>query len=174
MPSQQQSKKPYDKFGNTQKYEFFWKDKSVFSNWHAASYVLDGIQFANTEQGMMYGKAKLFGDDEVAKDILANTSPSNAKQLGRMVSNFTDDMWNQNRELIMKRHLYAKFSQNEDIKQTLLSTGDKILAEASPNDAIWGIGMREHEAIETHPSKWPGLNLLGKLLTEVKQELRNQ
>jgi len=45
------------------------------------------------------------------------------------------------------------------------------MVEASPNDAIWGIGMAEDQARVTPPEKWKGLNLLGKALTRVRNEL---
>lgn len=56
----------------------------------------------------------------------------------------------------------------------LLSTGDKILAEASPYDTIWGIGLEASDFDSTHPDRWPGKNLLGKVLMRVREELKTQ
>ncbi|KAG2389007.1 hypothetical protein C9374_014407 [Naegleria lovaniensis] len=171
--SNNSKKKSYDKYGNSDKYHFFWKDKSPFSNWHTAPYTLNGHRFENTEVGMMYEKAMLFNDHEIASQILETSSPSTAKNLGRLVSNFDEQIWQQHREELVYKHLMAKFTQNEHLKKALLETGDKTLAEASPSDCIWGIGLKEEDAIETHPNNWRGLNLLGKLLTRVKEELKN-
>jgi len=171
MSNNKKTAKPFDRYGNQEKYVFFWKDKSIYSNWHHSPYQLDGHNFQNSEQGMMYGKAILFGDTVTAQHILETDSPSGAKGLGRVVENFSEDVWRDNREEIMYKHLLAKFTQNPTLKQTLLETGDRLLAEASPSDAIWGIGMKEHEAIETHPSKWKGLNLLGKALVRVRETI---
>jgi len=41
------------------KYHFFWKDGTVFSQWHLADYTHNGIKFNCCEQGMMYEKAIL-------------------------------------------------------------------------------------------------------------------
>jgi ribA/ribD-fused uncharacterized protein len=66
----------------------------------------------------------------------------------------------------------AKFTQNKNLKEEMLATGDKIFVEASPLDNIWGIGLDENaEGIED-PSFWLGLNLLGQALTLVKNQIK--
>ncbi len=67
----------------------------------------------------------------------------------------------------------AKFSQHQDHADALLDTGKKVLAEASPYDRIWGIGMSSAYAIrekEDH-TKWNGQNLLGIALMKVRSAL---
>lgn len=64
------------------------------------------------------------------------------------------------------------FSQNMELKAFLLSTGDAILAEASPYDGIWGIRMQADAPDIVNPLKWRGQNLLGFALMEVRDELR--
>ena len=57
------------------------------------------------------------------------------------------------------------------LKKELLSTGNCVLAEASPYDDIFGIKLNEDEATSMEPEQWPGRNLLGKALMEVRAEL---
>jgi ribA/ribD-fused uncharacterized protein len=65
-----------------------------------------------------------------------------------------------------------KFSQDENLKEFLLNTNERILVEASPMDKIWGIGLAaDHPNIE-NPILWKGENLLGFALMEVRDELR--
>jgi ribA/ribD-fused uncharacterized protein len=66
----------------------------------------------------------------------------------------------------------AKFTQNKDLKEEMLATGDKIFVEASPLDNIWGIGLDENAEGVENPSFWLGLNLLGQALTLVKNQIR--
>ena len=66
--------------------------------------------------------------------------------------------------------VYAKFSQNPELKTQLLATGEKVLVEASPYDKIWGIGFNKSDAL-TSKAKW-GQNLLGKVLMEVRNKLK--
>jgi ribA/ribD-fused uncharacterized protein len=54
-----------------------------------------------------------------------------------------------------------------------LGTGDRVLVEASPVDAIWGIGLSAEDAEVTPPDKWPGENLLGFALMVVRDRIRN-
>ena len=65
-------------------------------------------------------------------------------------------------------------NQNPDLKERLLSTGDAILAEASPKDRIWGIGLDAKTASGMEPNAWPGMNLLGKALMELREEFAKE
>lgn len=65
-----------------------------------------------------------------------------------------------------------QFSQNEELKQQLLLTYPKTLVEASPYDRIWGIGLSEDDSRAWNELTWKGKNLLGKILTTVRERLR--
>ena len=67
---------------------------------------------------------------------------------------------------------WHKFSQNRELREFLLSTGDSVLVEASPYDAIWGIRLAASSPEAQDPMKWRGQNLLGFALMEVRDELR--
>ena len=146
----------------------FFKDDHPFSNWYICSFTVDEINYNCLEQFMMAEKARLFGDKEVWSKIVNTSSQKAMKALGRQVKNFDEPTWIKHRESIVKRGLLAKFAQNASMKQLLLNTGSKVLAEGSPYDRIWGTGVAINV---TNPSQWIGMNLLGKLLMEVRQEL---
>lgn len=57
-------------------------------------------------------------------------------------------------------------------KTVLLPTGDKVLAEAAPNDCIWGIGLSAKDARVQDPSQWQGRNELGIALMRAREHLR--
>lgn len=155
-----------------QAFVFFWRSDSPFSQWHLSAFTVDGINFNCAEQYMMYHKAMLFGDEETAQKILKTTSPHQQKALGRKVRNFVEQTWLEERENIVYQGNHAKFSQNPDLKAHLLATGDCDLVEASPVDTVWGVGLAEDHPDIVDPSKWRGLNLLGKILTRIRNELR--
>ena len=67
---------------------------------------------------------------------------------------------------------WCTFNQNRDLREFLLSTGDSVLVEASPYDAIWGIRLAASSPEAQDPMKWRGRNLLGFALMEVRDELR--
>lgn len=56
------------------------------------------------------------------------------------------------------------------LKALLLATRGHELAEASPFDAVWGIGFRAEEASTVSRARW-GENLLGNALMGVRSEL---
>ncbi|MFT6961044.1 MAG: ribA/ribD-fused uncharacterized protein [Flammeovirgaceae bacterium] len=120
----------------------------------------------------MAKKAELFEDSEILEKVIQSKTPAEAKKLGRKVKNFDDGVWNQNRLEIVVEGNRHKFIQNPEFEEFLLSTGNRVLVEASP-DAIWGIGMtQDHKAIY-NPRAWRGLNLLGFALMEVRDLLNS-
>ena len=152
-------------------FTFFFTEASPFSQWYRAAFVVEGVSFGCAEQYMMYGKAQLFGDAAVAAEILAVDHPRAHKALGRQVKPFDDRTWRLNREAIVRAGNRAKFTQNAELRAQLLATRGTTLVEASPYDRIWGIGLDAKDPRAADPAKWKGQNLLGKILTALRDEL---
>lgn len=152
---------------NNTKYKFFWN--GIFSNWHPSLFTVNGLEYNCGEQWMMYQKAMLFNDTNTARLIMALESAKRQKELGRSVKKYDDKIWTAKRYDLVKTGLREKFIQNPDMKSYLLKYRGYVIVEASPYDRIWGIGYEEEEAI-AHINKW-GQNLLGKMLTELSNEL---
>lgn len=150
---------------------FFFGADNPLSNWHPASFTVNSVRFSNNEQFMMYCKAKLFGDEEIAAKILAATTPRDHKALGRLVRGFNETTWNEKREMYVRKGCFAKFSQNPSMMQVLLATDGTELVEASPYDKIWGVGLAATDTLILNKSNWRGLNLLGNCLMQVRAEL---
>ncbi|KAK7115553.1 N-glycosidase YbiA-like [Littorina saxatilis] len=158
-----------------QKYEFFWKSASPYSQWYlAGSFEVDGQSYNCAEQYMMHQKAVLFGDEQVAQKILQSEDPKFQKKMGRKVTNFDEDAWNRECINIVRKGNKAKFGQNEKLKKTLIATYPKTLVEASPVDTIWGIGYTEDTRKAWNKSTWRGQNLLGHALTDVRNDLMRE
>lgn len=156
---------------------FFWgphKENGYLSNWYPAPFYEpeNGIHYQNCEQYMMWRKAALFNDMETANKILKAETPKECKRLGHNLSNFNLQIWKDHRHLIVGRGIFLKFSQNPALKERLLATENRILAEATPFDKIWGIGLNKHQAKHLEPDQWIGQNLLGKLLMNLRQYFR--
>ena len=60
---------------------------------------------------------------------------------------------------VMLDAVAAKFTQHDDLRALLLSTGDAKLVEHTENDDYWGDGS--------------GQNRLGRLLMQVRDQLRS-
>jgi ribA/ribD-fused uncharacterized protein len=154
----------------TDKYVFFWN--GIYSQWHKAEMTIDGIEYNSCEQYMMHQKALVFGDTEIAEQIMEESNPREQKRFGRMIKNFDKAIWDKNCLAIVYKGNIAKFTQNPELKEQMLATEDRIFVEASPLDYIWGVGLDENAEGIDYPSNWLGLNLLGQALTLVKQELK--
>ena len=88
----------------------------------------------------MYHKAYLMGDFPRAQAILNAKTPYEAKKIGRRVAYWDEDKWVADREKIMFNALMLKVEQHPSLRHALLATGSWELAEAAPNDTVWGIG----------------------------------
>ncbi|WP_338864628.1 NADAR family protein [Myxococcus stipitatus] len=153
------------------RFTFFWKEQSPFSQFHRVAFVVDGVRYNCAEQFMMAGKARLFGDAEVLNEILAAKTPPAQKALGRKVRGFDVATWERERERIVYAGNRAKFTQHAALLEVLLATQGTELVEASPMDRIWGVGLKMEDPRIQDPSKWRGLNLLGKVLTRLREDL---
>jgi ribA/ribD-fused uncharacterized protein len=154
----------------TDKHVFFWN--GIYSQWHLADMVIDGIEYNSCEQYMMHQKALLFNDETIAEDILNEKNPREQKKFGRQIKGFDKSIWDKNCMAIVYEGNYAKFTQNPKLKEQLLATGDRVLVEASPLDNIWGIGMGENDENVDDPSFWLGLNLLGSAIMLVRNQIK--
>lgn len=143
---------------------------ACFSQWHDSSFVdADGVRYSSAEQYMMAGKARVMGDDATLQLILACDDPSAVRSLGRKVYPWDEALWQAQRSVVVEEANLLKFGQNPRLRAVLLGT-DARLAEASPSDRIWGIGLSVRAAAAG--DKWRGSNLLGRALEAVRAQLR--
>lgn len=156
------------------KYEYFWRKESIFSQWYPCEFEVDGRTYNCTEQYMMHQKAVLMNDMESAEIIMALDEPREMKQQGRYVENFDQKIWDKQCTNVVERGNRAKFSQNEELKEQLLNTYPKTLVEASPMDKIWGIGLSKEDQRAWNKKTWRGRNLLGEVLTKVRDNLMKE
>eukprot|EP01043_Picozoa_sp_COSAG02_P019351 COSAG02_NODE_928_length_15853_cov_9.053574_4_plen_304_part_00 len=164
------------------------KVNGCFSNFAATAFTFelpagllpprsDSTKFPSTvtvecsEKAIMLCKAAAFGDSESYRQIARAASPDSAKQLGRKVSPFDDARWQNLVCYVAREVVYQKFSKVPPLKKHLLGTGSQILAEATRNDRIWGIGLNTNEDISV-PAQWRGTNVLGWALMQARDRLR--
>jgi ribA/ribD-fused uncharacterized protein len=145
--------------------------RGVFSQWHVTAFVIEGETFNTAEQWMMASKARLFADAQSARRIMATPDPVQQKRLGQSVSPFASETWDARKVDIVLRGNLAKFEQNDGARRQLLATGEAMLVEANPRDWIWGCGLAADDPGIQSPAAWRGENLLGRILTLVRQTL---
>jgi ribA/ribD-fused uncharacterized protein len=122
-------------------------------------------------QYMMYKKALLFEDEEVANAIMRTQNPQDIKALGRKVRGFDKDKWEEVCKEYVYEANYAKFTQNPEMLEELKSYGDREIVEASPYDKIWGIGLHETDERVHDKSQWQGTNWLGEAIMRARTQI---
>lgn len=128
------------------------------SNFYAASMEIDGISWATVEH---YYQAQKFFDPERQAAIRSAPTPGAAKKLAWAEDSGLRGDWDDVRDEVMLAALRAKFTQHPTLCARLLATGDALLVEHTALDAYWADG-----------GDGSGLNRLGMLLMQVRNELR--
>ena len=171
---------------------FYGADESkgefrFMSNMYVAPFEIDGITYPTAEHYFQWSKAKLFKDEAAATKMLTPpkgkpyVEAKSVKAIGKKVKNFDGTQWNGLapgrgfKDEVMRKALRAKFThpKNTELLEKLLATKDRVIAEANPRDSYWGIGT----SADTKPAqtgKWKGQNFLGKMLVELRTELRGE
>lgn len=169
---------------------FFERNDNEFdwlSQMHYCSFSDNGVKYSSVEQYVTAKKAELFGDDNIRKAVMKCKNPFKIHKLGLEIGGFDQKRWAEVRETIVYNGYTLKF-QDEELRERLLATGDKVLAFASPNDKLWGIGAGLvfsykywstdgdvcGRTVEQMPEQkeWKGRNLLGSVIMRVRKDLR--
>lgn len=119
----------------------------------------------------MFIKALFFSDTSSCRAILATPDPATQKKLGQSVDGFSDTEWDAVKSRVARVGNWYEFTdrRNLHMRDILLGTGERELAEAGRRDRVWGIGYQAHEA-ERYKQHW-GMNKLGKALVAVRSRV---
>ena len=137
----------------------FQRNNRFLSNFYPVPVRYGGRVYPTSEHAYQAAKCILSSDkDRIAKAY----SAGEAKRLGKNVKCVPD--WENIKLSVMKNIVTCKFKQNPTLARALLSTGDLILEEGNRwGDKFWGVDIRTGE----------GENNLGKILMQVREELKN-
>lgn len=133
-----------------------------FSNFAAFPIRIEGRVYPTSEH---YFQAQKFAptDEAHAEAIRNEKSPMIAARMGRDRKKKLRRDWESVKDNVMREAVRAKFEQHENLWQLLLSTGDAKLIEHTSNDSYWGDG-----------GDGSGKNMLGRILMEIREELRGR
>lgn len=141
------------------------------SNDYDATFSLHGERFMNVTQYLLYRKAALVGDELAMHEILSIRDKKKNEVSKVVLPNELESFWMGQRQLIAYQGLIAKFVQNSKLGEELLDTGSTLIAACIPRDAIWGIGLEIGDNLVSKAEMWPGQNILGFTLMQVRNAL---
>lgn len=156
---------------SNQNVHVFFTQGSPFSNFHPSPFVKDYTDYACNEQYLQAKKAELFNDDYCRTRIMQTTNPFEMKFHGSKVKNVDRQKWEHHARAIALDGCIAKFAQNPNLLDALMSTGNKVIGEAS-KDPLWGTGKSLDDGDVLDPSSWFGTNLLGQILMSVRERFQ--
>ena len=148
----------------------FYGQWNPLSSMYPCVFEMDGLIFRSSEHYFQFKKGLACGKNELAAEILSSRHPMQCHRLAKRL-NFDCSA---NKDLIaawMLEATWAKFTQNPNLCEHLLETGELVIGEAS-KDTFFGTGLALSEDGTTDSDKWSGDNLSGKILTDVRDELK--
>jgi ribA/ribD-fused uncharacterized protein len=134
-----------------------------FSNFSPHPIEIDGRTWPTTEHSFQAMKYEGTASEERMEAIREKPSPAIAKRMGWSKRHPIRPDWETVKLNVMRRAIRAKFAQHDDIRAMLVGTDDHKLIEAAAKDAFWGEGADGR-----------GKNWLGKILMEIRAELRGE
>ncbi len=150
----------------------YYRETDFMSHMYRAGFWYRDLFFEHVEKFIMFSKAKAFLDEDTAQQILLTDNPYTCKGLGKNTKGFvqaTWDGWSPKVALVGNRE---KYRQNPPLAQLLVQTHPFILAEGSYNRR-WGAGFAKEDPRIGDSANWPGKNIAGTSLMQVRQELMN-
>lgn len=108
-----------------------------------------------------YFQGQKFDNPAHREEIRKAKTPMIAARLGRDRKKKLRRNWESVKDNVMRDAVRAKFTQHDELRLLLLSTGSAKLVEHTSNDAYWGDG-----------GDGSGKNMLGRILMEVREQLR--
>lgn len=161
----------YAIWDDTKIFGFFGKEDNEYkwlSNFHKCEVLWDGYIWPSSEHAYMVAKTdrdigltdsgeSIYNDCNISRFAICALSCAQVKRWGQTVRLRED--WEQVKSKIMYQVCLDKFTRNEDLKQKLIDTGDKVLIEANSwGDAYYGYDVDNKE----------GLNMLGEILMKIR------
>lgn len=131
-----------------------------FSNFSPHGVKLRDMWWPTSEH---YFQAQKFAGTAHEEAIRLANTPKQAAEMGRDRKRPLREDWEHVKDDMMREAVRQKFGTHKDIQQILLDTGDEEIVENAPSDYYWGIG-----------ADGSGKNMLGKILMEVRGELRDE
>ena len=98
-----------------------------FSNFYRATIFVDGSTWKTSEH--YYQAMKFYGHSKYVEEVRQTNTPMMAARIGRDPEMPRRKDWDEVKDDVMYKALYAKFTQHYNLRKLLLETGDAYIAE---------------------------------------------
>lgn len=142
------------------------------SNFYPSPFVVQGRRFRTAQHYYQYLKAEAFGDVELCNMMLQEPSPKAVGDMATVIKDFNEVEWNTRADEAMKKALRAKFSACVVPRRFLVGTGTTKIIFATRHQTYWGNGLDYDDEMNPYPDSWEGVNKLGEMLMELREQHR--
>ena len=167
-----QAKKGQRYFSKCDSTLFFGRG-SFLSNHHSSQFKEEGIMYSCSEQYYLQKKSLFFNDDSTASAIMKADDPGKMKAIARKIKGLDESKWQDSARSVMEKACFLKFTKNLKTKSLLTSTKG-ILVEANEKDSYFSCGLSLSDPHIMERSRWAGKNILGDILTELRDRLKQK
>ena len=146
---------------------------SPYSNLYPVDFTVENVMYNSVEQYLQSQKASMFDDDISQVKIMRETNPYKIRKLGSKVKKYSHDRWRRADKQLAYKVVYAKFVQNQVLREVLVKSGSKQLMESS-TDPYWGAGLHLHDKNALDKRCWPNKEggVMSEILHRVHRELK--
>ena len=147
----------------------FYGYRSAFSNFYKSPFMFNGTKYICVEQALQSHRAYRNNDKPAWQRIMASTNPVHMKREGKRYAPKTE------REATIEKQIvhdavYQKFTQNDELRQKLLNTGNDKILECNPYDTTYSTGLRIDDE-RLNSLDYEGSNYMGVVLELVRDKL---
>ncbi|MBR1704527.1 MAG: NADAR family protein [Clostridia bacterium] len=151
------------------------EEYGFLSNLYPSTFQYEDYRFDNAEQYLTFMKAHICGDEAAEEEVMQADEPRRIRRMRRRMDQEKEvyqRLWPEIRQEVARWGVRQKFLQNQELYRQLEDTHYALLAEASDANDVWAIGLPMEEYKKYKPGNWKGQNLMGKVLMDVRRELR--
>lgn len=146
----------------------FMSEESFLSSFFPCQVTIDGYTFPSAEHAIQYKRSIVCEREDLGIQIKQTLHAKDAKLLSESIPH--SKVWDSCKVGLVKCITKQKFTEDVKLRARLLETNEMKLEEAT-FDKFWGTGIPVF-ARELKSGRYSGKNTMGKILEEIREELR--
>ena len=150
----------------------FRADSNPLSNFFKCNITFQDRVFKSSEHAYQFTKCMFLNREDLAESVYDAETPRDSKSIAAAL-HCHEQMaeWTKIKVNAMCKILAAKWNCSGRFRQTLMSTSNMTIAEAT-QDMFWGVDVAPNLALHTKASKFLGSNHLGRSLMALRDKVQ--
>ena len=150
----------------------FAGDNDILSNFYSCSINMHGFTSNSVEQTYQYVKAMRSSNPNMIERIKSAPNAQLAKRYSREIP--YNPYWENEKVDVMKEIIREKVKQVPEFRNELVQSKNQTIVESVRGDFFWSSALSKDEVVMTKQKYWPGENMMGTILMDVRAEILNE